>query len=127
MVAWASTSPTVPLDWGNTTTASTAGATIYIVRNTTNYDVTPTIEETRSRPSVVYTSYARSPEPELLPASRWYDPPQVYPSNRGPVTFYEATLRPRTTVWRCAPRASARRARFNWRKRPHGSKRRKLR
>jgi hypothetical protein len=125
---YSTTSPTVPLGWG-TNNATTTSATIYIVRNNTHYDTTPTIEETRSslRPTVVYTSYTNYPQPEALPPSRWYDPPLVSPSGRGPVGAYEATVRPRTTVWRCAPRASARRCRFNWRKRPHGAKRRKLR
>ena len=134
MVAWASnvTSPTVPLSWGNSLTSATATAgtgTIYIVTRSASTDCTPFTGEARqqSRLGVVYTNYVPMPQPEALPAGRWYDPPIVPPSGRGPVTAYEATLRPRTTVWRCAPRTSARRARFNWRKRPHGSKRRKLR
>jgi hypothetical protein len=131
MVAWGNnyTSPTATLSWGNETSATTTSATVYIVRNDTNYSTTPTIEETRqqARSRVVYTNYAPAPRLEALPASHWYDPPIVAPSGRGPVGAYEATVRPRPVVWRCAPRASARRARFNWRKRPHGSKRRKLR
>lgn len=74
-----------------------------------------------------FYSTPRLVPPALPEPSRWYTPPPVAPSNRGPVTAYEATLRPRTIGWRSAPRASARRARRNWRKRPHGSKRRKLR
>lgn len=121
------TSPTATW-WGDDNSATTTSSTIYIVRRDSRLDTTPTIEETQSRRgTVVYTNYAPMPPPDPLPASRWYDPPLVPPSNRGPVGAYEATVRPRTIVWRCAPRASARRARRNWRKRPHGEKRRKLR